>query len=123
MKKVENYLETLKLKKCLFGGIAPKQIEIVIQEICMLYDLELYNKNNELEQERKKMNSRTSGWKKYRSMPAKMEARSELAQTLSRIHDLDGVPGFYRSENGDWRLAGNSGLLIPYCTAKGYTLV
>lgn len=24
MKKVENYLETLKLKKCLFGGIAPK---------------------------------------------------------------------------------------------------
>lgn len=48
MKKVENYLETLKLKKCLFGGIAPKQIEIVIQEICMLYDLELYNKNNEL---------------------------------------------------------------------------
>lgn len=55
----------------------------------------------------------------YRSMPAKMEARSELAQTLSRIHDLDGVPGFYRSENGDWRLAGNSGLLIPYCTAKG----
>ena len=25
MKKVENYLETLKLKKCLFGGIAPKQ--------------------------------------------------------------------------------------------------
>ena len=64
MKKVENYLETLKLKKCLFGGIAPKQSEIVIQEICMLYDLELYNKNNELEQERKKMNSRTSGWKK-----------------------------------------------------------
>ena len=54
MKKVENYLETLKLKKCLFGGIASKQIEIVIQEICMLYDLELYNKNNELEQERKK---------------------------------------------------------------------
>lgn len=54
MKKVENYLETLKLKKCLFGRIAPKQIEIVIQEICMLYDLELYNKNNELEQERKK---------------------------------------------------------------------
>ena len=43
MKKVENYLETLKLKKCLFGGIAPKQIEIVIQEICMLYDLELYS--------------------------------------------------------------------------------
>ena len=38
----------------MFGGIAPKQIEIVIQEICMLYDLELYNKNNELEQERKK---------------------------------------------------------------------
>lgn len=34
MKKVENYLETLKLKKCLFGGIAPKQIEIVIQEMC-----------------------------------------------------------------------------------------
>lgn len=26
----------------------------MIQEICMLYDLELYNKNNELEQERKK---------------------------------------------------------------------
>ena len=48
MKKVENYLETLKLKKCLFGGIAPKQIEIVIQEICMLYDLELYNKNSRI---------------------------------------------------------------------------
>lgn len=46
--------------------------------------------------------------------------RSELAQTLSRTHDLHGVPGFYRSENGDWRLSGNSGLLIPYCTAKGY---
>ncbi len=42
------------------------------------------------------------------------------AQTLSRTHDLHGVPGFYRSENGDWRLSGNSGLLIPYCTAKGY---
>ena len=48
------HLQFAKLKKCLFGGIAPKQIEIVIQEICMLYDLELYNKNNELEQERKK---------------------------------------------------------------------
>ena len=56
----------------------------------------------------------------YRSMPAKVETRSELAQTLSRTHDLHGVPGFYRSENGDWRLSGNSGLLIPYCTAKGY---
>ena len=56
----------------------------------------------------------------YRSMPARVEPRSELAQTLSRTHDLHGVPGFYRSENGDWRLSGNSGLLIPYCTAKGY---
>ena len=56
----------------------------------------------------------------YRSMPARVETRSELAQTLSRTHDLHGVPGFYRSENGDWRLSGNSGLLIPYCTAKGY---
>lgn len=55
----------------------------------------------------------------YRSMPARVEPRSELAQTLSRTHDLHGVPGFYRSENGDWRLSGNSGLLIPYCTAKG----
>lgn len=55
----------------------------------------------------------------YRSMPARVETRSELAQTLSRTHDLHGVPGFYRSENGDWRLSGNSGLLIPYCTAKG----
>ena len=45
MKKVENYLETLKLKKCLFGGIAPKQIEIVIQEICMLYDLGQFTRN------------------------------------------------------------------------------
>lgn len=56
----------------------------------------------------------------YRSMPARVETRSELAQTLSRTHDLHGVPGFYRSENGDWRLSGNSGLLIPYCAAKGY---
>lgn len=34
----------------------------------------------------------------YRSMPARVEPRSELAQTLSRTHDLHGVPGFYRSE-------------------------
>ena len=56
----------------------------------------------------------------YRSMPSSAQARKELAGELARLHDLHGIPGFYLDETGAWSLAGNGGLLIPYCTAKGY---
>lgn len=56
----------------------------------------------------------------YRSLPSSEQARSELAGELASLHDLHGIPGFYLSEKGEWSLAGGGGLLIPYCTAKGY---
>ncbi len=41
------------------------------------------------------------------------ETRSELATDACRAPMISMVfPGFYRSENGDWRLSGNSGLLF-----------
>lgn len=54
----------------------------------------------------------------YRSVPAQTE-RDRIAETLSKAHDLRGVPGFYTWE-GRWRLTGVPGILIPVCNPEGY---
>ena len=44
-----------------------------------------------------------------------------LEENLDFKHDLRGVPGFYTDlVSGEWCLAGQAGILVPFCTAAGY---
>ena len=54
----------------------------------------------------------------YRSLPASESARRLLAGILSDFHTLEGIPGFY-VKDGQWTIAGCSGLLIPYRDKDG----
>lgn len=55
----------------------------------------------------------------YRTLPRDEGARRFLAGMLADFHSLKGIPGFgiYK---GWWTLAGEAGLLIPYCDKDGY---
>lgn len=55
----------------------------------------------------------------YRSLPESESARRFLAGMLSDFYDLDGIPGFFRNNRGDWTIAGASGLLIPFRDMRG----
>ncbi|MGN9098275.1 hypothetical protein [Flintibacter porci] len=54
----------------------------------------------------------------YRSLPSSESARRLLAGILSDFHTLEGIPGFY-VKDGQWTIAGCSGLLIPYRDKDG----
>ena len=54
----------------------------------------------------------------YRSLPSSESARRLLAGILSDFHTLEGIPGFY-AKDGQWTIAGRSGLLIPYRDKDG----
>lgn len=54
----------------------------------------------------------------YRSLPSSESARRMLAGILSDFHALEGIPGFY-VKDGQWTIAGRSGLLIPYRDKDG----
>lgn len=54
----------------------------------------------------------------YRSLPASESARRLLAGILSDFHTLEEIPGFY-VKDGQWTIAGCSGLLIPYRDKDG----
>lgn len=61
------------------------------------------------------------GQNMYRSMPVRQTEKNKIAQRLASKHDLRGVPGFYTDlVSGEWRLAGQAGILVPFCTAAGY---
>ena len=50
----------------------------------------------------------------YRSLPESESARRFLAGILSDFYDLDGIPGFFKNNRGEWTISGSSGLLIPF---------
>lgn len=54
----------------------------------------------------------------YRSLPSSESARHLLAGILTDFHTLEGIPGFY-VKDGQWTIAGRSGLLIPYRDKSG----
>ena len=61
------------------------------------------------------------GQNMYRSMPVRQTEKNKIAQRLASKHDLRGVPGFYTDlVSGEWCLAGQAGILVPFCTAAGY---
>lgn len=53
------------------------------------------------------------GFKSYPRM------RSQLAKTVSKAVDVEGVPGFWKNANNEWQLAGESGLMIPVRNIDG----
>ena len=55
----------------------------------------------------------------YRSMPAGIKERRNIAAELSKAHDLRGVPGFYYT-GGRWELYGKPGILVPIVDIQGY---
>lgn len=55
----------------------------------------------------------------YRTLPRSESTRRQLASLLSDFYDLGGIPGFYRGNRGEWTLAGQPGLLIPYRDMDG----
>lgn len=85
----------------------------------MLFNMELSGNHHENLRNRGLSSERIEK-NMYRSMPESKYKRREIAQRLSRHHDLRGVPGFYYSPYGHWELAGSPGILIPICDRKGY---
>ncbi|MDR3278428.1 MAG: DUF3854 domain-containing protein [Oscillospiraceae bacterium] len=55
----------------------------------------------------------------YRSLPESPRARQFLAGMLSDFYGLDGIPGFWKNDEGRWDIAGKPGLLIPYRDKDG----
>jgi len=52
----------------------------------------------------------------YRTVPINWGERFNIMYSLSEMHDLSGVPGFwYDEKNGQWKMCGNAGLLVPCC--------
>ena len=49
----------------------------------------------------------------YRSLPESESARRFLSGILSDFYDLDGIPGFFKNNCGEWTISGAPGLLIP----------
>ena len=56
----------------------------------------------------------------YRTFPSSESARRFLAGLLADFHNLDGVPGFYRTADGHWSVSSWPGLLIPVCDRDGF---
>lgn len=58
----------------------------------------------------------------YRSMPTDDVFRREVMEKLSKMHDLTGIPGFYRDRGGNWQMYIQrcGGLFIPICDKEGY---
>lgn len=55
----------------------------------------------------------------YRSLPESENARRFLAGLLSDFYELDGIPGFFKNNRGEWTIAGSPGLLIPFRDSHG----
>lgn len=53
----------------------------------------------------------------YRSVPSKEEARA-VCLALSKLYDLEGIPGFFINED-NWTCLTSQGYLIPYRNYKG----
>jgi hypothetical protein len=56
----------------------------------------------------------------YRSLPEIARTRLAFARMLSDFYDLSGIPGFYRTDEGAWTVAGEAGLLIPVRDKNGH---
>lgn len=58
----------------------------------------------------------------YKSVPLDRVFRREVLERLSAMHDLEGIPGFYRDSNNDWQMYLKScgGIFVPVCNKDGY---
>lgn len=58
----------------------------------------------------------------YKSMPTDDVFRREVLENLSKKHNLIGIPGFYRDNNGDYQMYIKKcgGIFIPICDKEGY---
>ena len=58
----------------------------------------------------------------YRSIPTEDVYRRGIIEKLAAKHDLNGIPGFYRDNNGDYQiyLKKCGGIYIPVCNKAGY---
>lgn len=58
----------------------------------------------------------------YKSVPLDRVFRREVLEKLSAMHDLTGIPGFYRDSRGDWQMYLKScgGIFVPVCNKDGY---
>lgn len=58
----------------------------------------------------------------YKSMPQDMNYRRKVIAGLSQKHNLDGIPGFFRADSGEWCMYTNKngGIFIPVCDKDGY---
>lgn len=74
----------------------------MIQEICMLYDLELYNKNNELEQERKKNEQQDIRMEKVAEYVRQVleTLRSQIQETNHQLNQSSSAYSVLRPKDG-----------------------
>ena len=56
--------------------------------------------------------------KMYRSTPS-WKSSAEIAEKLSRSHNLHGIPGFF-TKDGKWQMYCPKGFFIPLCDKDGY---
>lgn len=85
----------------------------------MLSHLELSAKHRENLRERGLSDERIDR-NMYRTLPGSERARLFLANMLADFYELDGIPGFYRNNMGNWTIDGKPGLLIPFRDRDGY---
>lgn len=56
---------------------------------------------------------------KYKSIPVISDIRKNICRELTKYYDLNGVPGFYIDNEGDWNFYSLSGFLIPVRNGQG----
>lgn len=58
----------------------------------------------------------------YKSIPLDPVFRREVLEKLSKRHNLEGIPGFYRDSGGDIQMyiKNCGGMFIPVCNSEGY---
>ena len=58
----------------------------------------------------------------YKSLPLDKVRRREVVEKLSKMHDLNGIPGFFKDNLGVWQMYYHKygGIFIPVCDKEGY---
>lgn len=55
----------------------------------------------------------------YKTLPSREALREQVATKCAQLFDLSKIPGFYRTDEGRWSIAGPSGILIPCRSFEG----
>ena len=58
----------------------------------------------------------------YKSVPIDDVLRREVIEKLAKMHDLNGIPGFFKDGFGKWQMYYHKfgGIFIPVCNKEGY---